>query len=260
MEIKSYAKINLDLYVGKKDSDNYHDINSIFVKIDLYDTIFINVLESSETSINIDCKNVKNEDNLVYKVCKSYLDKYNIKAKIDVKIEKNIPLKTGLAAGSSNASSVLLYLNSIYKKASLETLCSLIYPISSDSVFFLYNVNAAIVSNKGKKVEKIDIKKQEGYLFFNLIQKKSTKEAYSLLDEKQKEFKTREKDYFKKDINLWKLNNDFSLIYDLKDIKNKYEKLNYLVSLSGSGSTIFLLCKENSVKLSDENVKKFKFL
>ena len=38
-DVKSYAKLNLGLRVLNKRPDNYHNLNSIFVQINLYDTL-----------------------------------------------------------------------------------------------------------------------------------------------------------------------------------------------------------------------------
>ncbi len=260
MEIKAYAKINLDLYVGKKDIDNYHDIDSIFVKIDLYDLINIKIEKSNKKEISVRCKEVSQNNNLVYKIIDKYLDYNNIKAKITCSIKKNIPLKSGLGGGSSDAASVLLFLNNYFKKNTQKELIDLSYSLSSDMIFFLENVNSALVTNKGKKIEKIDIGYQEGYLLFDSFNKLSTKDAYSKIDNLRLNEPKRKKLFYLKDVSSWYLYNSFSNLYPFQEIKKEYEKKGYIVGLTGSGSCIFLLKTINSLPIKNSNLTKFKFL
>ena len=115
------AKINLFLEVLGKREDGYHDIDTLFAKISLGDDIKISVEEASETQIALKMRgtygaNLKEDKtNLVYKAARAFFDYFEIKAKCEIRVEKNIPLGAGLGGGSSDAASVLLGLCSLYK-------------------------------------------------------------------------------------------------------------------------------------------------
>jgi len=114
------AKINLFLEILGKREDGYHEIDTLFAKISLGDDIKISVEPSSEIKIALKMRgpygtNLKEDKtNLVYKAALAFFEFFNIKAKCDIRVEKNIPLGAGLGGGSSDAASVLLALCSLY--------------------------------------------------------------------------------------------------------------------------------------------------
>ena len=114
------AKINLFLEVLGKRPDGYHEIDTLFAKISWGDDIKISVETAKEVSISIKMRgtygaNLKEDKtNLVYKAADAFFEYFGIKAKCEIRVEKNIPLGAGLGGGSSDAASVLLGLCSLY--------------------------------------------------------------------------------------------------------------------------------------------------
>lgn len=114
------AKINLFLEVLGKRPDGYHEIDTLFAKISLGDDIKISVEPASEIKISLKMRgpygtNLKEDKtNLVYKAALAFFEHFKIKAKCEIRVEKNIPLGAGLGGGSSDAASVLLGLCSLY--------------------------------------------------------------------------------------------------------------------------------------------------
>ena len=131
IKIKTPAKINLTLEIVNKRPDGFHNIRSIMQLLDLYDYLTFKVEKSYKTSINLTGTSDEipyNEKNLVYKATKLFLDKTNIENyKIDIYIEKHIPVSAGLAGGSTNAAGTLYGLNKIFNnpltKEELHELC-----------------------------------------------------------------------------------------------------------------------------------------
>ncbi|MDD5681332.1 MAG: 4-(cytidine 5'-diphospho)-2-C-methyl-D-erythritol kinase, partial [Candidatus Omnitrophica bacterium] len=104
IELHSPAKVNLFLDVFGKRRDGYHDIITVFEKIDLCDIIRLKSLAKNE--INIPSDNEKlplNENNLAYKAALLLKNTYNISKGVSIHIEKKIPIAAGLGGGSSNA-------------------------------------------------------------------------------------------------------------------------------------------------------------
>ena len=64
---KARAKVNLCLNVLEKRPDNYHNLESIFQKINLYDELYIEKTNSESLEIISNLKNVKFENNIIYK-------------------------------------------------------------------------------------------------------------------------------------------------------------------------------------------------
>jgi 4-diphosphocytidyl-2-C-methyl-D-erythritol kinase len=118
IKIAAPAKINLTLEVLDKRQDGFHNIKSVMQAISLYDYLTFNVKENDKTEIilNGNSKEIPyNENNLVYKAIVKYLEKTKINNyKIDVYIEKNIPVEAGLAGGSTDAAATLYALNNLF--------------------------------------------------------------------------------------------------------------------------------------------------
>ncbi|MBQ6223862.1 MAG: hypothetical protein IJJ58_01685, partial [Campylobacter sp.] len=91
------AKINLFLEVLGKRTDGYHEIDTLFAKISLGDDIKISVEPSKEVEIAIKMRgpygaNLKEDKtNLVYKAALAFFEFFKIKAKCQIRVEKNIP-------------------------------------------------------------------------------------------------------------------------------------------------------------------------
>ena len=95
------AKINLTLEILGKRPDQFHDLTSIIVSVNLCDEIKIE--ESSE--LEIFCSNIliKKESNLAYLVANALRNQYKISTGAKITLSKNIPVAAGLGGGSSDA-------------------------------------------------------------------------------------------------------------------------------------------------------------
>ena len=131
IKVKCPAKINLSLKVIGKRSDGFHNIESIMQTINLYDYLTISVSETNSTEIILNGNSNEityNENNLVYKATKLYIENNKINnKKIEIYIEKNIPIAAGLAGGSTDAAGTLYGLNKIFNimnKKQLHKLCA----------------------------------------------------------------------------------------------------------------------------------------
>ena len=114
-KIKSYCKINLTLKVVNKLNNGYHNIKSLITFSDLHDVISVSKIKGREDSISFYgkfSKGIDRKKNTLTKVLHNLRKKKLLKKqafRIDVK--KNIPLGSGLGGGSSNAASLLNFLN-----------------------------------------------------------------------------------------------------------------------------------------------------
>lgn len=136
---KSYAKINLFLQVISKRPDGFHNLNTLFTKIDLFDTITIE--SADKFSISCTLSEVPtNKNNLVWKVKNIVEDRYGISCCINVHIDKIIPIGGGLGGGSSNAATFLIMINKLYDLSlSYDEQADILRSVGSDTVFFLHD-------------------------------------------------------------------------------------------------------------------------
>jgi 4-diphosphocytidyl-2C-methyl-D-erythritol kinase len=182
--IKSFAKLNLYLRVLGKRKDNFHNLDTLFVRIDLADTITLKGRKDSLIRIKCDSRQVpKDETNLCF--CAANLLRQEFKLEnnglasdsqshklrygLDIEIRKRIPVGAGLGGGSSNAASVILGLNKYWNlnlpKAKLAILAA---KIGSDVPFFIHNVKFASGSQRGDKIRPL-ISLKNTKLWFILV-------------------------------------------------------------------------------------------
>jgi 4-diphosphocytidyl-2-C-methyl-D-erythritol kinase len=148
------AKLNLFLEIIRKRPDGYHDLESLMVAIDLFDTLEIRATSGSEISLTCDPATLSaGPDNLVHKAAaalRAYAKKPQLGAAIH--LTKRIPTQAGLGGGSSDAAAALVGLNEIWKLGLTRSeLLAIAASIGSDVAFFL-TLPAAWCTSRGEVV------------------------------------------------------------------------------------------------------------
>lgn len=154
--LDSYGKINLSLDVLHKRDDGYHELNTLMQQIDLKDTIILRdrqkgiKIESNQKEVPLD------STNLVYKAWEQILEKTGMDRGIHIIINKNIPVASGLAGGSSNAAAVLKGLNTLWDlKFSQSELMEIGVNIGADVPFCILG-GTAHAKGIGEKLTKLN--------------------------------------------------------------------------------------------------------
>ncbi len=160
--LPSPAKLNLFLKVLNKRPDGFHDIVTVFERIDLKDEIRIKSNSSGRIRIHCSHPHVpKGPKNLVYQVVQKIQRDLSVKNGVDITITKRIPVAAGLAGGSSNAAAVLLGLNRLWRlELSRQQLLSYARQIGSDVAFFLYDSPWALGTQRGDHIKILGISTQ----------------------------------------------------------------------------------------------------
>ncbi len=112
---KAYAKLNLTLDIFGSMPNGYHNIETIFQSISLFDII---TLESGTDKISVTCSNEnipEGEGNICYQAVVQFFKRASIYDGVSVHIEKNIPAAAGLGGGSADAAATLVMLNEAYR-------------------------------------------------------------------------------------------------------------------------------------------------
>lgn len=135
--VKALAKINLDLRVLGKRPDGYHELRTVFQTISLADTLDIQFTPARKTAIELrDSAHIA--DNLVARAARLVLDAARVTGRVEMQLEKRIPMGAGLGGGSSDAAAVLLALPVLAGRAlPVATLLELAQRMGSDISFFL---------------------------------------------------------------------------------------------------------------------------
>jgi len=151
------AKLNIFLDILSKRGDNYHDIISLMVKIDLCDVLSVGLLKEDRVSLSVKGNAPEGSENSCYKAAKIIKDRYRIKEGLEIRLEKRIPAESGLGGASSNAAYVLKAAREIFNiDISEEELIKLGAAIGSDVPFFVNDSTWAVVEGKGELVRSID--------------------------------------------------------------------------------------------------------
>ena len=281
--IKAPAKINLCLRVNKKREDGYHDLSMIMQTISLFDTLELEIIKGNnfnhklEEQINLKCNYnylPTDERNLVYQVVRYIYDKYSIIDKIIINLKKMIPTSGGLGGGSSDAASMLLYLNRFYNlNLGLSELSDIAAKFGSDIPFFIRK-KECICEGRGEIITELRPFNNYYILIATPNVRVSTKEIFLKVDSftipdsrKQLEdiaFRNCIEAIRNRDLKLL-TNNLFnnleivteSMFSDVSLFKNKMIKYGALASLmSGSGPTVFGIFNSYVKAINCKNIMK----
>ena len=149
------AKINLTLEILGKRSDNFHDLTSIMMSVNLNDEIKI---EKSST-LEVFCTNrlIAKDFNLAYLAAKKLKAQFKLSKGAKITISKNIPIAAGLGGGSSDAAMTLIGLNKFWGlDLNLDQLFPIASALGSDIPFFLNN-GTAMVQGKGELIRALPL-------------------------------------------------------------------------------------------------------
>ena len=137
------AKVNLFLEVVGKRPNGYHELATLFAKIDLGDHLTVEATPADETAITLKISGPVGKkipcspSNLVWKAAHAFLERYGVRARVHITLDKHVPTGAGLGGGSSDAAGVLLALCEIFRKNPLD-LIALAARLGADVPLFLY--------------------------------------------------------------------------------------------------------------------------
>lgn len=153
----SPAKVNLFLEIGARRDDGYHEIDTVMVKVGLFDRLAFHVRTDNEILF---CAQGRSESqvpvdsgNLVWQAIELLRQHSGRSFGMDVFLDKRIPVQAGLGGGSSNATTTLLTVNRIMKLGFTSgQLCQFASQLGSDQAFF-FSRAAARCRGRGERVE-----------------------------------------------------------------------------------------------------------
>jgi 4-diphosphocytidyl-2-C-methyl-D-erythritol kinase len=287
IELLSPAKINLFLDVIGKRKDAYHDIATVFEKIDFCDRIEFTLLdgkpylrEPSQFNDGIEISSNRSElatdkDNLVYRACSLLKKKYGISRAVKIHIEKKIPIAAGLGGGSSNAATTLKGLNRLWNLNIKDSeLSNLGKEIGADVPFFIFNHSFALGSARGDEISPIKSDLKMWHVVITPPARVLTKEIYERYDDTNLNLTDIRPDVRiivraieKKDFGEIKKHLYNALepvvskkVTDISRAKDFIKKSGFdAVCVTGSGPAIFVLIskRKEAENLKDELVKSF---
>lgn len=260
------CKINLGLKITGKRADGYHNIATVFFPVPFNDVI--EIIDSKEHSDEIEFTQSgisivgDQKDNLCIKAWQLLKNDFPKLPSVKLHLHKAIPMGAGLGGGSADGAATLLLLNQKYLLNISETqLLSYALQLGSDCPFFIIN-KPCLGSGRGELLQPISLNLKgyqlvvvnpgihvnTGWAFSQLNLDANTVNDNALTIESLSNI-------ILGDMVNWKdeLKNDFEQsVFEkfpaIEVIKNTlYEKGAVYASMSGSGSTVFGIFKENKI-------------
>ena len=255
VSLKAYAKINLFLEILGKREDGYHELVTVMQEIDLFDDLSFKEVDCGILIVCEDKDIPINEDNLIWKAARCFMDRLGIKKGVEICLQKRIPVGAGLGGGSSDAAATLNGLNQLWNTGcSPDELMEMASCIGSDVPFFI-NGKTGLCKGRGEIVTPVSVNKEYVYVIIYPNLKINTTNIYQNLkldltkDMKDVNFflgqlsKTKAVDLGKSLYNRLEMT-AIRLYPDLLKLRELLDGQNFCgVQVSGSGSALFGLCE-----------------
>ncbi len=178
------AKINLGLSILSRRDDGFHDLDTVFIPVSLWDQLSVGIATASQDSFTCAPIVCQPSDNLVMQCLNRYRQLRPDVPFLEIQLTKEIPAKAGLGGGSSNAASMLNWLNSHYPLP-MEEIQRIALSLGSDVPFFL-SPTPARGQGRGELLTKLEISQEIPILIVKPAQGIFTKSAFEWLHQNQR--------------------------------------------------------------------------
>ncbi|HTV48478.1 MAG TPA: 4-(cytidine 5'-diphospho)-2-C-methyl-D-erythritol kinase [Phycisphaerae bacterium] len=258
IRIHAPAKLNFGLRIFPKRSDGFHDLESWFVPISLYDTLIISPAEKISLTLTGDAAGLSEDTkiNLAGRAALALAESTGINRGAAIRLHKLIPHGGGLGGGSSDAAATLVALNVFWQTGkNIEELEILGSSLGSDVPFFI-RATSAVCRGRGELITPLPLRRFHYAVLVIPPQGTSTKLVYEKFDEQIQRDMSKtssplnyeELSGAETDIISEKIVNDleppaFVIAPWLKALQHEIDQtIHRHVHMSGSGSTLFVLC------------------
>ncbi len=138
------AKLNLFLHITGRRADGYHELQSVFRLLDWGDRVQLQVREDGQVRrVGPSVPGVAEADDLAVRAAVLLKNHANVAQGADITVEKRIPAGGGFGGGSSDAATVLVALNALWKTSLDEdALAGLGLQLGADVPVFVRGRNA----------------------------------------------------------------------------------------------------------------------
>lgn len=143
-EVAAPAKLNLFLHITGRRADGYHELQSVFRLLDWGDRVQLQVREDGQVRrVGPSVPGVAEADDLAVRAAVLLKNHANVAQGVDIAVEKRIPAGGGFGGGSSDAATVLVALNALWKTGLDEdALAGLGLQLGADVPVFVRGRNA----------------------------------------------------------------------------------------------------------------------
>lgn len=245
------AKINIGLYVTQKRSDGFHNLETVFLPVPVYDVLEIVPAPDGQTSLKLSGLEISGDisGNLTWKAWELIALQFpNAVSPVHIYLNKTIPMGAGMGGGSADGTFMLLLLNTYFKLGLSEVqLSELALELGSDCPFFVRN-RPQLAFGRGELLEDVTLAVDWSAYQLCIVYPDvhiSTAKAFSGITPQKPAFDLRHIGSLP--LEAWKehISNDFeqSIFFhypELADIKTYlYHKGALYVSMTGTGSAFY---------------------
>lgn len=167
--IHTPAKLNLFLDIKGRRADGYHELETVMVSLNLYDTLMFTDLteDLNQTQIELNCLQTDQRanpasspdliptgaDNLIVKAASLLKEYAGVQRGAKIHLVKRIPAAAGMGGGSSDALATLVGLNRLWDlRLPVDELHTLAARLGSDLNFFLSPWRYALCCGRGEQI------------------------------------------------------------------------------------------------------------
>jgi 4-diphosphocytidyl-2-C-methyl-D-erythritol kinase len=156
-DLPAPAKLNLFLHVVGRREDGYHLLQSVFRLITLADSVSLELRTDGRVSREGGPRDLAEQDDLVVRAATSLQRLTGCRLGVHIQLTKRIPIGGGLGGGSSDAATVLLGLNRLWRLGlSRSELMKVGLVLGADVPFFLFG-KMAFVQGVGERLTPVDL-------------------------------------------------------------------------------------------------------
>ncbi|MYT30967.1 MULTISPECIES: 4-(cytidine 5'-diphospho)-2-C-methyl-D-erythritol kinase [unclassified Streptomyces] len=153
------AKVNVQLAVGGRRPDGFHDLANVFLAVGLYDEVTATPADTLKiTCTGPDADQVPLDGtNLAARAARALAARHGLEPDVHLHIAKDIPVAGGMAGGSADAAGALLACATLWETGSTQDeLLALCAELGSDVPFSLVG-GAALGRGRGELLEPLAV-------------------------------------------------------------------------------------------------------
>lgn len=154
----SPCKVNLLLNILRRRPDGYHDLETLFHHVPLFDELEFELIDKAGVALSCNHPELPTDGtNLVVRAAERFLAESGLEGRgVSIRLTKRIPLAAGLGGGSSNAAHTLSGLNELFgNPLAADALDRIAAGLGSDVNFFLQD-RPAMATGRGEVVTSVD--------------------------------------------------------------------------------------------------------
>jgi 4-diphosphocytidyl-2-C-methyl-D-erythritol kinase len=244
------GKINLALRVFGKQSDGYHSIETVLLRLELGDDVEVRITRGERSLRCFEMRDKRPEENLAYRAAELFANQTGWPKGFEIEIKKNVPIGGGLGGGSADAAAVLQILNTLSSKPmASDKLLELAGRVGSDTPFLASDDAMALSWGRGERLLRLKpLPSRDIELFFPPFGI-DTGEAYALLDQARDSYTGAGPELTTEMFRDWNSAarnsvNDFEAVMrrrhkEIDALLSRGERSGLFYRMSGSGSTVF---------------------